>query len=40
MITFLKNDKDSAFFTFLNNGDIRESFNSVDKYIEYLYIHH
>jgi len=36
MVTFLKNDKDSAFFTFLNNGDIRESFNSVDKYIEYI----
>ena len=36
LITFLKNDKDKRFFTYLNNGDISESFNTIENYIEYL----
>jgi len=36
MIQFLENDKDDIFFTYLNNGDIKEIFKTKDNYINYL----
>jgi hypothetical protein len=36
MIEFIKADKDSKYFNYLNNGDISESFKTKEKYIEYL----
>jgi len=36
IIKFLENDKDDIYFTYLNNGDIRETFNTKDKFIEYI----
>jgi hypothetical protein len=36
MIKFIKDDKDNKYFTFLNNGDIRESFLNRDNFTEYL----
>jgi len=36
MIDFVKSDKEDKYFTFLNNGDIRESFLTRDNLIEYL----
>ena len=36
MINFLVNDKDDIYFTFLNNGDIKEMFKTKKNYIEYI----
>jgi hypothetical protein len=36
MASFLKTDKDNKYFTYLNNGDISESFNTIENYIDYL----
>jgi hypothetical protein len=36
MIKFIEKDKDNKFFTYLNNGDIVESFKTRENYIEYL----
>jgi hypothetical protein len=36
MINFIKNDKNENYFLFLNNGDIRESFSTRDKFIEFI----
>ena len=36
MITFLEKDKDDKYLTYLNNGDIVESFKNKTKYIEYI----
>ena len=36
MIDFIKKDKNNKFFTYLNNGDIRESFNTKEDYINYI----
>jgi hypothetical protein len=36
MIEFIKNDKTDKYFLYLNNGDIRESFSSREKFIEFL----
>lgn len=36
MIKFLEKDKDNKFFTYLNNGDIVESFKTKENFIEYL----
>jgi len=36
MIKFMEKDKDNKFFTYLNNGDIIESFKTREKYIEHL----
>ena len=36
MTNFLVADKDNKYFTYLNNGDIKESFSTKDNYIEYL----
>ncbi len=36
MVTFLINDKDDIYFTYLNNGDIKETFKTKDNYIEYI----
>jgi len=36
MINFLENDKNDKVFTYLNNGDIKESFKTKDKYINYI----
>jgi hypothetical protein len=32
MASFLKTDKDNKYFTYLNNGDISESFNTIENY--------
>lgn len=34
MINFLNNDKDDKYFTYLNNGDIKETFRTRQNYIE------
>ena len=36
MIKFLEKDKDDKYFTYLNNGNISESFKEKSKYIEYI----
>ena len=36
MINFIKDDKNDKYFLFLNNGDIRESFSTRSKFIEFL----
>jgi len=36
MVKFIEKDKDNKFFTYLNNGDIVESFKTRENYIEYL----
>jgi len=36
MVNFLINDKDNIYFTFLNNGDIKEIFKTKENYIEYI----
>ena len=36
MVNFMQKDKDNKYFTYLNNGDISESFKEKDKYIEYI----
>ena len=36
MTKFIKDDKDDKYFTFLNNGDIRESFLNRENFIEYI----
>lgn len=36
IIKFLEQDKDNKYFTYLNNGDIRESFKERSKYIDYI----
>ena len=36
MIEFIKNDKNEKYFLFLNNGDIRESFSTREKFIEFI----
>lgn len=36
MIDFIKTDKNDKYFTFLNNGDIKESFITRENFIEYL----
>ena len=36
MINFLINDKNDIYFTFLNNGDIKEKFKTKENYIEYI----
>ena len=36
MADFIKNDKKDLHFTFLNNGDIKESFSTREAFIEYL----
>ena len=36
MIKFIESDKDNRFFTYLNNGDISESFKTREEYIEYI----
>ena len=36
MIKFLEKDKDEKYFTYLNNGNIIESFKEKSKYIEYI----
>ena len=36
MVNFIKNDKTENYFLYLNNGDIRESFETKEKFIEYL----
>jgi len=36
MINFLNEDKNDIFFTYLNNGDIKETFKTKNNYIEYL----
>ena len=36
MILFLDKDKNNKYFTYLNNGDISESFKEKSKYIEYI----
>ncbi len=36
MIKFLENDKDNKYFTYLNNGDICESFKTREDFIEYI----
>ena len=36
MIDFIKSDKDDRVFTYLNNGDICETFKTRDEYIEYI----
>jgi len=35
-INFLHNDKNNVYFTYLNNGDIAESFKTCKAYIEYI----
>ena len=36
IVNFIKNDKTDKYLTFLNNGDIKESFGSKDNFIDYL----
>jgi len=36
IIKFLEDDKEDVYFTYLNNGDIRETFNDKKNFIEYL----
>jgi hypothetical protein len=36
MIDFLKNDKNKIYFTYLNNGDISESFKNPENLIEFI----
>ena len=36
LVKFLINDKDDIYYTFLNNGDIRETFGDKNNYIEYI----
>jgi hypothetical protein len=36
LIAFLENDKDDKYFTYLNNGDIRETFNTKENFINYI----
>ena len=36
LIDFLINDKDDIYFTYLNNGDIRETFETKDNFIDYI----
>ena len=36
IIDFLEKDKDDIYFTYLNNGDIREIFNTKQNFIEYI----
>ncbi len=36
IIKFLEKDKDDIYFTFLNNGDIKEIFKTKENFIEYL----
>jgi hypothetical protein len=36
IITFLEKDKNNIYFTYLNNGDLIESFKTKEKFIEYL----
>lgn len=36
MINFLQNDKDNIYFTYLNNGDIKESFGTRQKLIDFI----
>jgi hypothetical protein len=36
IIEFLEKDKDDIYFTYLNNGDIREIFNTKVNFIEYI----
>ena len=36
MITFLEKDKNDIYFTYLNNGDIKETFKTREVYIEYI----
>jgi hypothetical protein len=36
MINFIQLDKDNRIFTYLNNGDICESFKTREEYIEYI----
>ena len=36
MINFIKDDKNENYFLFLNNGDIRESFSTRDKFIDFI----
>lgn len=37
MIDFIKKDKDDIYFTFLNNGDIKETFKTRDNYIDTIF---
>ena len=36
IIDFLKKDKDDKYFTYLNNGDIKQTFTTKDNYIKYI----
>ena len=36
MVRFLEKDKDNVYFTYLNSGDISETFKTRAKYIEYM----
>jgi hypothetical protein len=36
LISFIESDKDNKVFTYLNNGDICESFKTREEYIEYI----
>jgi hypothetical protein len=36
IVDFIKNDKDELYFTYLNNGDIRETFKTRENYIDYI----
>jgi len=36
MVNFLMNDKNNIYFTYLNNGDIKETFKTKENYIEYI----
>ena len=36
MIKFIKNDKNENFFLYLNNGDIRETFVTPNKFIDFI----
>ena len=38
IIEFLEKDKDDIYFTYLNNGDLREIFNTKQNFIEYINI--
>ena len=36
MVSFLEKDKSNVYFTFLNNGNISETFKNVNEYIKYI----
>ena len=36
MVSFIEADKNNTYFTYLNNGDIRESFKEKSNYINYI----